>query len=171
MGGNSFDCFDLEQTIARIATSLGAGIPQVRAAVKLLDDDNTIPFIARYRKEMTQGLDELVLRGIEDALSKSRELAHRQATILKSIDEQGLLTDELRRQVMACLDKKTLEDLYLPFKPNGARGQLSPVSAACSRWPTFCCGKKRCINRVRCIQTLCSADKDVPDDEAALQGA
>src|SRR4051812_32511599 len=115
--GNSFDCFDMEQTIARIAAGLGAGISQVRATVKLLDEDNTIPFIARYRKEMTQGLDELVLRGIEDALLKFRELAQRQATILKSIDEQGVLTAELRRQVLACLDKKTLEDLYLPFKP------------------------------------------------------
>ena len=117
MVGGSFDCFDLEQTIARCATSLGVGTAQVRAAVKLLDEDNTIPFIARYRKEMTQGLDELALRGIEDALSKARELAQRKTTILKSIDEQGQLTAELRRQVMACLDKKTLEDLYLPFKP------------------------------------------------------
>ena len=57
-------CFDLEQTIARIATSLGVGIPQVCAAVKLLDDDNTIPFIARYRKEATHGLDEVALRKI-----------------------------------------------------------------------------------------------------------
>ena len=172
MVGNPFDCFDLEQTIARIATSLGVGIPQVRAAVKLLNEDNTIPFIARYRKEMTQGLDEVALRGIEDALSKAVELAQRKTTILKSIDEQGQLTAELRQQVMASLDKKTLEDLYLPFKPKRRtratiareRG-LQPLAEMFLRQETLNQSKSGILKR------FVGADKDVPDDDAALQGA
>ena len=172
MVGSPFDCFDLEQTIARIATSWGVGRPQVRAAVKLLDEDNTIPFIARYRKEMTQGLDEIALRGIEDALGKSRELAQRKTTILKSIDEQGELTAELRQQVMASLDKKTLEDLYLPFKPKRRtratiareRG-LQPLAEMLLRQETLNQSKSGIL------RPFVGSDKDVPDDEAALQGA
>jgi uncharacterized protein len=167
-----FDCFDLEQTITRIATSLAIGTPQVRAAVKLLDDANTIPFIARYRKEMTQGLDEVALRDIEDALSKSRELAQRKTTILKSIDEQGQLSAELRRQVLACLDKKTLEDLYLPFKPKRRtratiareRG-LQPLAEMLLRQDALN------QSRTAVLRPFVSSAKDVPDDQAALQGA
>lgn len=172
MAANTYDCFNLDQTISRIATGLGIGIPQVRATVKLLDEDNTIPFIARYRKEMTQGLDEVVLRAVEDALSKWRELAERQTTILKSIDEQGLLTDELRQRVMACLDKKTLEDLYLPFKPKRRtraaiareRG-LQPLADILLR--------QEALHRSRAdiLKPFVGLDKDVADDAAALQGA
>ena len=107
----------MDEINRRIAAELGVGVGQVAAAVELLGEGSTVPFIARYRKEMTQGLDELALRAIEDALAKERELAQRKTTILKSINEQGLLTAELRKQILACLDKKTLEDLYLPFKP------------------------------------------------------
>ena len=113
----SEDCFDLEQTINSIATDLNVAVSQVRAAVELLDAGNTLPFIARYRKEATQGLDESALRAIEDTLAKARELAGRKATILKSIAQQDLLTDELRKKIEACQDKKELEDIYLPFKP------------------------------------------------------
>jgi uncharacterized protein len=168
----SFDCFDLEQAITQIATSLGVATPQVRAAVKLLDEDNTIPFIARYRKEMTQGLDEIALRGIEDALLKSRELAQRKTTILKSIDEQGLLTAELRQQILACLDKKTLEDLYLPFKPKRRtratiareRG-LQPLADILLRQESL--GQAR----ADVVRPFVCPDKDVADEETALQGA
>ncbi len=107
----------MDKSIQSIATSLGVNNGRVRAAVELLDAGNTIPFIARYRKEATQGLDEQALRFIEDALTKARELAQRKTTILRTIEEQGQLTVELRRQIEACQDKKELEDLYLPFKP------------------------------------------------------
>jgi len=90
---------------------------QVRAARELLDAGNTLPFIARYRKEATGGLDELALRGIEDGLARARELAQRKSTILRTIEQQDKLTDAMRRQIEACSDKRQLEDLYLPFKP------------------------------------------------------
>jgi uncharacterized protein len=117
MANKPFDCFDLDRVVNQIAVSLSVAVGQVHTTVELLDAGNTIPFIARYRKEVTQGLDEIALRAIEDALSKARELAQRKTTILKTIDEQGLLTEALHRQIETCNDNHTLETLYLPFKP------------------------------------------------------
>lgn len=87
------------------------------AVIELLDDGATVPFIARYRKEVTGNLDELQIRNIEEKLLYFRELESRRATILASIQEQGKLTDELRQLIEAALDKSQLEDLYLPYKP------------------------------------------------------
>lgn len=113
---------NLKQLAVRLADLLsapGARISeaQVSAAIELLEDGNTLPFIARYRKEATRGLDEQHLRAIEDALSKAIELADRKKTILKTIEEQGLLSDALKKQIVECLDRSQLEDLYLPYKP------------------------------------------------------
>ena len=108
------------------------------AAIELLDDGNTLPFIARYRKEATGGLDETQLRVIEDALAKARELARRKTTILRTIDQQGLLTPELRQQIEQCLDKQLLEDLYLPFKPKRRTRATARENEACSRWQICC---------------------------------
>ncbi len=110
--------FDLEAATNAIAAgTLGLPLRQVLAAVELLNAGNTIPFIARYRKEATGGLDEVALRAIEDALEKATALAARKATVLKTIDEQGQLTSELRLQIESCTDLRTLEAIYLPFKP------------------------------------------------------
>ena len=109
--------FDLEAATKAIAAELGLPPGQVLAAVELLNAGNTIPFIARYRKEATRGLDEVALRAIEDALEKATALAARKATVLKTIDEQGQLTGELRLQIEGCTDIRTLEAIYLPFKP------------------------------------------------------
>ena len=109
--------FDLDVAAQTIAKTIGILVQQAQAAIRLLDDGNTIPFIARYRKEATNGLDEVALRAIEDALEKARELFSRRNTILKSIEEQGLLTDSLRAQIHACQDMQSLEAIYLPYKP------------------------------------------------------
>ncbi len=85
---------DLTKAAGEIAKQLAIESGQVMAAIELLDAGNTIPFIARYRKEATRGLDEIVLRAIEDAIGKARELFARKNTVLKSIAEQGLLTEE-----------------------------------------------------------------------------
>ncbi len=100
-----------------IAASLKVNIEQVQAAIDLLDAGNTIPFIARYRKEATQTLDEEQLRQIEEALLKLRALDERRQTVLASIEGQGKLTDELRIQIEAIDTLTALEDFYLPFKP------------------------------------------------------
>src|SRR5271170_3829791 len=87
------------------------------AVVELLDEGGTVPFIARYRKEATGNLDEVQIRAIEEKLAYFRELEDRRETILRTIEEQGKLTDELRARILATLDKSELEDLYLPYKP------------------------------------------------------
>jgi uncharacterized protein len=101
----------------KLATSLGLRPAQVQAAVDLFDSGNTIPFIARYRKEATQTLDEEQLRQIQEGLAKLRALDDRRQTVLASIDGQGLLTESLRTQIEAVDTLTALEDLYLPYKP------------------------------------------------------
>src|SRR5690554_5536116 len=101
----------------RIADELGVREQQVNATVALLDEGSTVPFIARYRKEVTGSLDDSQLRTLEERLRYLRELEERRETILKSIEEQGKLTDELRAAVDEADTKNRLEDLYLPYKP------------------------------------------------------
>ncbi|MFG1945289.1 Tex-like N-terminal domain-containing protein [Nonomuraea sp. NPDC048826] len=101
----------------RIAEELGVREGQVRAAVELLDGGATVPFIARYRKEVTGALDDAQLRTLEERLRYLRELDERRAAILESIESQGKLDDELRAQIMAAETKARLEDIYLPYKP------------------------------------------------------
>ena len=103
--------------IAQIAGELKLPAKQIGAAVSLLQDGNTIPFIARYRKEATQSLNEIQLRQIEDALERINALAARKSTVIKSIQEQGLMTAALQKTIDECSDLQTLEGIYLPFKP------------------------------------------------------
>ena len=99
-----------------IARELGVSESQVAATVALLDEGNTVPFIARYRKEVTGGLDDSQLRQLEERLAYLRELEERKQSILAAIEEQGKLTDDLRALILTCETKARLEDLYLPFK-------------------------------------------------------
>ncbi|MDR2787631.1 MAG: RNA-binding transcriptional accessory protein [Candidatus Accumulibacter sp.] len=103
--------------IQKIAEEIGCAPPQAAAAVGLLDEGATVPFIARYRKEATGGLDDTQLRTLDERLSYLRELEERRGAILASIGEQGKLTDELAAQIGAAETKQRLEDLYLPYKP------------------------------------------------------
>lgn len=172
MNATSYDCFDLDGVVAQIAATLNVTPQQVRATIDLLDGGNTIPFIARYRKEATQGLDEIALRAVEDAIGKARELAQRKATILKTIDEQGALTADLRRQIEATTDKQTLEDLYLPYKPKRRtratvareRG-LQPLAELLLR--------QEPLDRSRgeILRVFVNPELEVPDEASALQGA
>ncbi|WP_445356298.1 Tex family protein [Microbulbifer sp. EKSA008] len=110
----------------RIAEELNVRPQQVTAAVSLLDEGATVPFIARYRKEVTGALDDTQLRTLEDRLRYLRELEERRAAILKSIDEQGKLTPELSQQINSADTKNRLEDLYLPYKPKRrTKGQIA----------------------------------------------
>ncbi len=100
-----------------IAQRVGVPVRQVKNTVELLEEGATIPFISRYRKEHTGSLDEVKITEIRDELNKLKELEKRREYILKTIDEQGLLTDELRDKIVECLDPVVLEDIYLPYKP------------------------------------------------------
>ncbi|MCC9597493.1 MULTISPECIES: Tex family protein [unclassified Rubrivivax] len=107
----------MDKIVLQIAAELKVRPAQVLAAVELLDGGATVPFIARYRKEATDGLDDVQLRELEARLAYLRELEERRAAVLKSIDEQGKLTPELRAAIEAAPTKQELEDLYLPYKP------------------------------------------------------
>jgi len=106
-----------ENHIKTIAKELDLKTAQVKAVASLLEEGSTIPFIARYRKEMTQSLDEIVLTDIRDRLLKLEELDKRKVAILKSLEDNGHLTDELKSDVMAAQNLSVLEDIYLPYKP------------------------------------------------------
>jgi len=105
---------NIEQTIA---TELGVKLAQVEATITLLDEGSTVPFISRYRKEVTGSLDDTQLRTLEERLNYLRELEDRRATVLKTIEEQGKLSDELKKSILTADTKTRLEDLYAPYKP------------------------------------------------------
>lgn len=119
-----------------IATEIEAKPAQVRAAVELLDEGATVPFIARYRKEVTGGLDDTQLRNLETRLVYLREMEDRRDAILASIAEQGKLTKALLGDLLAADSKSRLEDLYLPTSPSAAPRRRSRAKPGWSRWPT-----------------------------------
>ncbi|MEN1971672.1 Tex family protein [Luteimonas sp. MJ204] len=160
----------LARKIARtIADEIGARQTQVEAAVGLLDEGATVPFIARYRKEVTEGLDDTQLRDLETRLAYLRELEDRRAAILASIDEQGKLSDELRADIEAADSKARLEDLYLPYKTKRrTRAQiareagLEPLADGLLADPTQV--------PEEFAQQFVDAEKGVADAKAALEG-
>src|SRR5690349_6083115 len=107
----------LEWLAEKIAKELRLRPGQVASALSLFDEGSTIPFVARYRKEATGGLDEVELRTIDERSQYLEELEERRAAVLKSIEDQGSLTDDLRSRISAVDTKQALEDLYLPYKP------------------------------------------------------
>ncbi len=158
------------ETMARVAGEVGVTVLQVAAVARLLREGNTVPFIARYRKEVHGNLDEVQILKVQERVGYYEELEERRAAILKSIEEQGKLTDDLRDKIEKCMVKSALEDLYLPYRPKRrtramiarerglepladiiwAQGAESPDAAAAA---------------------FVDAAKDVPDAAAALAGA
>ena len=161
----------LNQQISQlIAQELNVRDSQILAAIQLLDDGNTIPFIARYRKEATGGLDDTQLRHFETRLIYLRELEDRRQTILKSIEEQGKLTDELRDKIQATQSKTELEDLYLPFKPKRrTKGQIA-IEAGLEPLADLLWNEPKKEPETTALDYV-NAEKGVPDVKAALDGA
>src|SRR5574337_219464 len=154
----------------RIADDIAATTGQVRAAVDLLDGGATVPFIARYRKEVTGGLDDTQLRLLEERLRYLRELEDRRAAILASVEEQGKLSDTLKTDLLAADTKARLEDLYLPYKPRrrskaqiAREAGLEPLARGLREDPT------RAPEWF--AESFVDAEKGVPDIRAALDGA
>ncbi|WP_337164072.1 Tex family protein [Vibrio fluvialis] len=153
-----------------IAKELNVRSEQVIAAVKLIDDGNTVPFIARYRKEVTGGLDDTQLRTLDSRLAYLREMDDRRQTIIKSIQEQGKLTPELEQAIQGADSKTRLEDLYLPYKPKRrTKGQiaieagLEPLADKLWTQPD--------TDPEREAERYIAADKGIDDSKAALDGA
>lgn len=156
--------------INKIAEELSVQASQVNAAVKLLDGGATVPFIARYRKEATEGLDDTQLRNLEQRLTYLRELEERRDVILRSIDEQGKLTDELKANIGNADSKTTLEDLYLPFKPRRrTKGQIA-IEAGLTPLADLLFNKPD-TNIEEAANQYVDAEKGVADTKAALEGA
>ncbi|MEU3300067.1 MULTISPECIES: Tex family protein [unclassified Streptomyces] len=154
----------------RIAEELGVRERQVKAAVELLDGGSTVPFIARYRKEATEMLDDAQLRTLEERLRYLRELEERRTAILESVREQGKLTDELEAQIRAADTKARLEDIYLPFKPKrrtkaqiAREAGLEPLAQGLLGDPS--------VEPLAAAAAFVDADKGVADPAAALEGA
>lgn len=153
-----------------IANELNVAERQVQAAISLLDDGATVPFIARYRKEATGGLDDTQLRLLDERLHYLRELESRKETVIKSIEEQGKLTPELLEKITVCDNKTALEDLYLPYKPKRrtkaqiAREQgLQALADLLLQEPTRQPEKE--------AEMYINAEKNLPDIKAVLDGA
>ena len=161
----------LNQQISQIiAAELTVQPQQILAAIQLLDDGNTIPFIARYRKEATGGLDDTQLRHFETRLIYLRELEDRRQTILKSIEEQGKLTDELRDKIHATQSKTELEDLYLPYKPKRrTKGQIA-IEAGLEPLANLLWNEPKNDPETAAAEFV-NADKGVTDTKVALDGA
>ncbi|HCH3860008.1 TPA: RNA-binding transcriptional accessory protein [Vibrio parahaemolyticus] len=161
----------MSQAICRmIAQELNVRPEQVNAAVTLIDDGNTVPFIARYRKEVTGGLDDTQLRTLDSRLSYLRELDDRRQTILKSIQEQGKLTPELEREITQADSKTRLEDLYLPYKPKRrTKGQIA-IEAGLEPLADTLWNQPQTEPESEATKYL-DADKGIADTKAALDGA
>ncbi|ELV8576704.1 RNA-binding transcriptional accessory protein [Vibrio vulnificus] len=161
----------MSQAICRlIAQELNVRPEQVTAAVALIDDGNTVPFIARYRKEVTGGLDDTQLRNLDSRLSYLRELDDRRQTILKSIQEQGKLTAELESEILTADSKTRLEDLYLPYKPKRrTKGQIA-IEAGLEPLADTLWNQPQTEPESEAIRYI-NADKGVEDSKAALDGA
>ena len=161
-----------------IAKELGVGPHQVAAAVALLDEGSTVPFIARYRKEATGNLDDTHLRNLDERLLYLRELEERRAAILAAIEHQGKLTDELRGAIETAATKQALEDIYLPYKPKRrTRAQmareagLEPLADALFADPTLD-PQQEAAKYVNVTPATESSNAiNVPDAQAALDGA
>lgn len=154
----------------RIAEELGVRERQVRAAVELLDGGSTVPFIARYRKEATEMLDDAQLRTLEERLRYLRELEERRTAILESVREQGKLTEELEARIRGAETKARLEDVYLPYKPKrrtkaqiAREAGLEPLAEGLLADPG--------VEPLAAAAAFVDAGKGVADPQAALDGA
>ncbi|MFD5928483.1 Tex family protein, partial [Streptomyces griseoaurantiacus] len=154
----------------RIAEELGVRERQVKAAVELLDGGSTVPFIARYRKEATEMLDDAQLRTLEERLRYLRELEERRTAVLESVREQGKLTEELRARILGAETKARLEDIYLPYKPKrrtkaqiAREAGLEPLAEGLLGDPS--------VDPLAAATAFVDADKGVADPQAALDGA
>ncbi|MGQ1948549.1 Tex family protein [Geofilum sp. OHC36d9] len=151
-----------------IARETGISLRQVKNTMALLDEGATIPFISRYRKEMTGSLDEVAVGTIKERYEKLQDIQKRRETILETIDEQGMLTDELRRKIEQSWDAHELEDLYLPYKPKRKTRAVKAREKGLEPLANLILLQHEKDVELRALDFL---NDEVPDAEAALQGA
>ncbi|MBL9036611.1 MAG: RNA-binding transcriptional accessory protein, partial [Rhodospirillaceae bacterium] len=155
---------------ARIAQELNVREAQVTAAIDLFDGGSTVPFVARYRKEATGGLDDTQLRTLDERLKYLREMEERRAAILKSVEEQGKLNPALREQFEAAESKARLEDLYLPYKPKRRTKAQIAREAGLEPLADLLLGDPGRVPETEAAAFV-DAEKGIADAKAALDGA
>ena len=161
-----------QDIVARVATELSLAPQQVRATLTLFADGATLPFVARYRKELTGDLDEVQLRDVRDRAEYLHELEDRRAAILKSVDEQGKLDDALRAALLRADTKQALEDLYLPYKPKRrTRAMIARERGLGPLADLLWAGESTDAQADAAALAYVGTDGEVPTAEAALQGA
>src|SRR5690606_27476532 len=168
--GSFQDAADPARIVALLANELNVRAVQVAATVELLDGGATVPFIARYRKEATGGLDDTVLRNLEVRLLYVRELESRRAAILESVHQQGKLTAELQQEISAADTKQRLEDLYAPYKPKRRTRAQIAREAGLEPLADAILADKGCDPAVLAEGYL-NAEASINDAKAALDGA
>lgn len=159
------------QRCTQVAEELGLSLMNVVSVLKLLLEGNTIPFIARYRKEATGNLDEVKLREIDDRYKYLTELEERKEAILKSIDSQGKLTEELKKKILDCTAKNILEDLYLPYKPKRRTRAMIAREKGLEPLAQLLMDQPSGIDPLSVAEAYVDPEKGVEDVEAALAGA
>ena len=154
----------------QIANELGVKLVQVEKTITLLDEGNTVPFISRYRKEVTGGLDDTQLRTLDERLGYLRELVERKQTVLKSIESQGKLTAELKKQIEDADSKTRVEDLYKPFKPKRRTLAQKAIEAGLEPLADKLYNEKDLIPETIAIEFI-NKEKGIEDAKQALEGA
>ena len=158
--------------LSRISLEAAVKPEQVKATVTLLADQATVPFIARYRKEVTGNLDEVQIRTIAERLEYFIDLLSRRETILKSIEEQGKLTDDLKQKILACYEKHELEDLYLPFKPKRKTKASVAIAKGLEPLARFIWEQSSGQNSIEELaDSFINAEKEVTTRDEAIEGA
>lgn len=155
----------------KLASELSIRVSQAESVIRLIDEGNTIPFIARYRKELTGGLEDDVLRPFEERLTYLRNLEERKASILSSIDEQGKLTDALRTEIDAADTAVKLEDLYRPYKPKRRTRAMMAKERGLQELAEYLGRDKMPVPVEKEAAKYINPEKDVPDVKTAIQGA
>ena len=164
--------FDLSRATMAIASAVGLGPDQVRGAIELLSDGNTIPFIARYRKERTGALDEVQIGTVDDALAAAKALVDRKNQVLKSIFDKGALDRELERAILAARDAREVDGLYLPYK--STRKTRAAVARERGLEPLariLAAQVDLDATRASILEPFVDPARGIDDEEAALQGA
>src|SRR4030042_1886386 len=160
-----------EMHINRIAGELGLKEQQVRAAAQLLDEEATVPFIARYRKEATGLLDEVAITTIRDRLAQLGELDKRRESILKSLEERELLTGELKEKILAAETLSVLEDIYLPFRPKRRTRATIAREKGLEPLATMIFSQDETVDIMKETTSFVDPEKGVTSQDEALAGA
>ena len=158
------------EALPRLVEELSITPRQIMAVARLLSEGNTIPFIARYRKEVHGNLDEVQISKIQERLNYHKELEDRRSTILNSIEEQGKMTDDLKAKIQACISKTVLEDLYLPYKPKRRTRAMIAREKGLEPLAVTILEQGEGLPE-RAAAAFGSEEKGVPDEHAALAGA